>query len=137
MNIPTGTRKEDFKAREEIITSFYAEWSRNNPEHRVFNDSLSNHIIVDYSSLNETRRHAAKRYQSTLAVLQLDTILRTSKQVGKPLPIKSGSKNQKKFSKMIRLECQLEGIGKIKLLVGVKKKTGELVQYCITVIDQQ
>ena len=135
MNIPTGTKKEDFKTREEIITSFYAEWGRNNPEHRVFNDCLNDYILVNYSSLNETRRHAAKRFPSTMAVLQLDTILRTAKRVGRPLPNKPGSKNQKHFSKMIRLECQLDGIGKVKLLVGIKKKTGKLVQYCITVLE--
>mgnify|MGYP007101852995 CR=1 FL=1 len=38
---------------------------------------------------------------------------------------------------MIRMECQLEGIGKVKLLLGVKKKTGEMGQYCITVLKQQ
>ena len=137
MNIPIGTEKEDYKTRENIITSFYVEWSSNNPERRVFNESLNDYIYVTYSSLDETRRHAAKRFLSTLAVLQLDTILRTAKRVGKPLPIKPRSKNQKNFSKMIRMECQLEGVGKVKLLLGIKKKTGEMVQYCITVLEQQ
>lgn len=137
MNIPIGTEKEDFKTRENIITSFYVEWNRNNPEHRVFNESLNDYIYVTYSSLDETRRHAAKRFQSTQAVLQLDTILRTAKRVGKPLPTKPRSKNQKNFSKMIRMECQLEGVGKVKLLLGIKKKTGEMIQYCITVLEQQ
>lgn len=135
MIIPTGNDKEDLKARETVITSFYVEWNRNNPERRVFNDDLSDYIYVAYLSLDETRRHAAKRYQSTLAVLQLDTILRTAKRVGKPLPVKPGSKNQKSFSKMLRMECQLEGIGMVKLLVGIKKKTGEMVQYCITSLE--
>ena len=36
---------------------------------------------------------------------------------------------------MIRMECQLEGIGKVKLLLGVKKKTGEMVQYCVNKIE--
>ena len=137
MNIPIGTEKEDFKTRENIITSFYVEWCSDNPEHRVFNESLNDFIYVTYSSLNETRRHAAKRFQSTMAVLQLDTILRTAKRVGKPLPTKPSSKNQKNFSKMIRMECQLEGIGKVKLLLGIKKKTGEMIQYCITVLEKQ
>ena len=93
--IPTGNNKEDFRAREALITLFYVEWNHNNPEHRVFNDELNDYIYVTYLSLDETRRHAAKRHQSTLAVLQLDTILRTAKRVGKPLPVKPGSRNQK------------------------------------------
>lgn len=135
--IPTGNNKEDFRAREALITLFYVEWNHNNPEHRVFNDDLNDYIYVTYLSLDETRRHAAKRHQSTLAVLQLDTILRTAKRVGKPLPVKPGSRNQKNFSKMLRMECQLEDIGMVKLLVGIKKKTGEMIQYCITSLEPQ
>ena len=87
MIIPIGNNKEDLKSREAVITSFYVEWNHNNPEHRVFNNDLNDYIYVTYLSLDETRRHAAKRPQSTLAVLQLDTILRTAKRVGKPLPV--------------------------------------------------
>ena len=36
---------------------------------------------------------------------------------------------------MIRLECHLENIGTVKLLVGIKKRTQELVQYSITVVE--
>ena len=93
MIIPIGNNKEDLKSREAVITSFYVEWNHNNPEHRVFNNDLNDYIYVTYLSLDETRRHAAKRPQSTLAVLQLDTILRTAKRVGKPLPVKPGSRN--------------------------------------------
>ena len=137
MTIPTGIDKTDLREREAIITSFYVEWNRNNPEYRVFNDDLNDYIYVTYLSLDETRRHAAKRYQSTLAVLQLNSILRKAKRVGKPLPVKQGSRNQKSFSKMLRMECQLEGIGMVKLLVGIKKKTGDMVQYCITSLEPQ
>ena len=98
MIIPTGNDKEDLKMREAVITSFYVEWNRNNPERRVFNDNLNDYIYVAYLSLDETRRHAAKRYQSTLPT-------------GRNRPVK--------------------------LLVGIKKKTGEIVQYCITSIEPQ
>ena len=50
-------------------------------------------------------------------------------------PLNLVIKNQKNFSKMIGLECQLKGIGKVKLLVGIKTKTGEMVQYCITALE--
>jgi len=135
--IPTGEEKTDIKAREEIITIHYVEWKRNNTEGRVFNYDLKDYIYVIYLSLDETRRHAAKRYLSTLAVLHLDEVLKTAKRIGKPLPIKKGSKNQKGFSKMIHMECQLEGIGLVKLMVGIKKKTGEKIQYCLTAVERK
>ncbi len=86
--------------------------------------------------MDETRRHAAKRYNSTLAVLQLDTILKKAKRIGNPLPVKQGSKNQKVFSKILKMECKLEEIGTVKLLVGIKKTTSEKIQYCITTLEQ-
>ena len=48
MIIPTGIDKIDLKEREKIITLFYIEWNRNNPEHRVFNDNLNDYIYVTF-----------------------------------------------------------------------------------------
>jgi hypothetical protein len=59
----------------------------------------------------------------------------TGYQVGEPSPIKEGVKNQGEFSEMIIMECPLVGIGTAKLTVGVKKKTGMKIQYCITAIN--
>ena len=66
-------------------------------------------------------RHAAKTYLSTLAVLQLDVILKCATKVGDPTPIKPGVNNQSIFEEMIIMECPLVGIGTAKLTVGVKK----------------
>lgn len=38
---------------------------------------------------------------------------------------------------MIHMECLLEAIGLVKLMVGIKKKTGEKIQYCLTAIEQE
>lgn len=38
------------------------------------------------------------------------------------------------FSEIIVMECPLVGIGIAKLTVGVKKKSGMKIQYCITAI---
>ena len=59
----------------------------------------------------------------------------TGNQVGEPSPIKEGVKNQGEFSEMSIRECPLVGIGTAKLTVGVKKKTGMKIQYCITAIN--
>ena len=47
---------------------------------------------------------------------------------------KTNNKNQKPFNKMILMECDLPGIGAVKLIVGIKRKSFEKVQYCITAI---
>lgn len=66
-----------------------------------------------------------------LCILQLDTILRKAVKFGKPTPTKKGVKNQEKFAKMQQMRCELDGIGVVKMIVGVKR-SGEIIQYCIT-----
>ena len=133
MNIPQGNSKEDFKQREEIISLVYRQWIDANPDKRVYNRSLKDYINIRYLSITETMHHAAKNYNSTLALLQLDTILRYSVKYGKPKTPKKGSKTQKIFMKIQEMHCDLVGIGTIKMTVGVKR-TGEKIQYCITAI---
>jgi len=59
----------------------------------------------------------------------------TAYQVGEPVDPKPGVKNQEDFSKVLIMECPLIGIGTAKLTVGVKKKTGMKIQYCITALE--
>ncbi|MBQ7533490.1 MAG: hypothetical protein IJT45_07350 [Bacteroidales bacterium] len=133
MIIPLGNSKEDFKIREDIISQVYRRWIEENPDKRVYNRSLKDYINVRYLSITETIRHAAKSYTSTLALLQLDTILRYSVKIGKPKPTKRGSKNQGNFTQIQVMNYDLVGIGMVKMTVGIKK-SGEKIQYCITAI---
>lgn len=133
MIIPLGNSKEDFKIREEIISMVYRRWIEENPDKRVYNRSLKDYINVRYLSITETIRHAAKSYTSTLALFQLDTILRYSVKLGKPKPTKRGSKNQGNFTQIQVMNYDLVGIGMVKMTVGIKK-SGEKIQYCITAI---
>lgn len=55
-------------------------------------------------------------------------------QIGKPVKPKLDNKNQEDFSEIIIMECPLIGMGTAKLTVGVKKKSGMKIQYCITAI---
>ena len=121
MIIPLGNSKEDFKIREDIISQVYRRWIEENPNKRVYNRSLKDYINVRYLSITETIRHAAKSYTSTLALLQLDTILRYSVKVGKPKPTKRGSKNQGDFTQIQVMNYDLVGIGMVKMTVGIKK----------------
>jgi len=131
--IPMGNSKEEQNLRKEVISQVYHKWTEENPNKRVYNRSLKDYINIRYLSINETMRHAAKTYSSTLALLQLDTILRYSVVYGKPKPPKKGVANQKVFSYMLEMHYELIGIGIVKMMVGVKQ-TGEKVQYCITAI---
>lgn len=131
IDIPTGNDLDSINIRRKIIYYFYQKWKRENPLMRRYNFSLKEFINVRHISIDETSSHASKRYLSTLAVLQLDSILTYA--VRKKVTISKASvKNQRMFEKIIIMEYMCPGIGKIKLTVGVRKSTHEKVQYCIT-----
>ena len=134
--IPEGKTLDDIKARETIIRDFYREWKTRNPSQRKYNFALKDYINIRMVSIVETSEHAAKSYLSTLAVLQLDSILMGAKKVSVRKP-KPGNKNQKPFERILVMEYELFGIGTVKMTVGVRRKTREKVQYCITTIDNK
>ena len=109
--IPEGHTIEDIKKREQIIRDFYREWKEKNPSQRKYN-------------------------LSTLAVLQLDSILTGARKVSVKKP-KPGNANQKPFERIMIMEYELTGIGKIKMTVGVRRRTLEKAQYCITAISSE
>ena len=47
---------------------------------------------------------------------------------------KPGNKNQKPFEKMMIMEYEVEFVGKIKMSVGIRRRTQDKVQHCITAI---
>ena len=97
--------------------------------------SEKEYINIRFISITETCTHASRSYLSTLAVLQLDAILNGAKKTA-ALPPKNNS-NQKGFEKMIVMYHECPGIGKVKMTVGVKHRTHEKVQYCITAIETE
>ncbi len=133
--IPDGIDKASIKRREEIIREAYGSFFRKNPGKKVYNRDLDDYLHVRFLSVEETTRHAAKTYRSTLAVLQLEAILATARRHGKPLRPKPGVKNQARFSEMLEMRCALPGIGTAKLMVGVLRGSRQKLQYCITALD--
>jgi len=133
MVIPQGNNKEDLDRRKDIISQVYRKWTEKHPDKRVFNQSLQGYINIRFLSITETIRHASKTPASTGALLHLDNILSEAMIYGKPKAAKKGVKNQKAFIKMLELRCELEGVGTVKMMVGVKP-TGEMIQYCITAV---
>ena len=50
---------------------------------------------------------------------------------------KPGNKNQQPFERMLIMEYELVGIGTVKMIVGVRRRTQGKVQYCITAITNK
>jgi hypothetical protein len=99
VDVPMGNTKEDIKARETIISDVYRCWYEANPTKAVYNSDLKDVINVRYLSITETMRHAAKSYLSTLAVLQLDLILKTPTKLVSQRQQKQESKTKANFQK--------------------------------------
>ena len=133
LQIPEDNSIDSIKTREKIIRDFYREWKEQNPSQRKYNLFLKEYINIRMVSIVETSEHAAKNYLSTLAVLQLDAILAGAKKVSIQ-KTKSGNKNQKPFERIMVMEYELAFIGKVKMTVGIRRRTKEKVQYCITAI---
>ena len=134
--IPMDNSIESIRVRERIIRDFYREWKEKNPSQRRYNLALKDYINIRMVSIVETSEHAAKTFLSTLAVLQLDAILSGAKKVAIK-KVKEGNKNQKPFEAMMIMEYDLSFIGKVKMTVGIRRRTKEKVQYCITAISSE
>lgn len=126
MEIPKGRTRPEIRAREKIIKEFYARWIAEHPSKSVWNDSLRADIKIKGVSYNETVEHAARTYESTLAVFQLTEILSKAVKVSSG-PKKQNDKNQKSFSRILVMRYK-----DIRLVVGFQKTKGEYVQYSIT-----
>jgi hypothetical protein len=126
MEIPKGKTRPEIKVREQIIKDFYAQWIAENPSKSVWNKSLKAEIKVKGLSYNETVEHAARSYESTMAVFLLSEIL--SKAVRESSrPKKQNDRNQKSFSRIIIMRYK-----QIRLVVGFQKSKKEYVQYSIS-----
>lgn len=134
--IPEGNTLKEIKQREQIIRDFYHAWKAKNPSHRKYNLSLKEYINIRMVSIVETSEHAAKNYLSTLAVLQLDSILIGAKTVSIK-KIKPNNKNQQPFERIMIMEYEMVEIGTVKMTVGVRRRTQEKMQYCITAITNK
>jgi hypothetical protein len=131
--IPQGKEPADLETRRQIISRFYREWKEKNPTLRKYNFSLKDYINIRFVSITETCTHASRSYLSTLAVLQLDAILTNAKRVSTMRAKANG--NQKPFEKMILMQYEIVGIGVVKMTVGVRRRSHEKVQYCITAFE--
>ena len=73
--IPTDCSREAIKIREKIIKDYYAQWISEHPDKKIWNKNLGAYIHIKFLSINETYEKASRRYESTLAVLNLTEVL--------------------------------------------------------------
>ena len=134
--VPRGNSKEVIKERERIIRNYYKTWRQSHIGQKMFNIHLKEFINIRRMSMIETAEHASKSYLSTLAVLQLDAILTNANKV-RIVPADKNSRNQARYNKMIIMSYLCPGLGRIKLTVGIVRRTLEKVQYCITALESE
>ena len=80
-------------------------------------------------SRNTVRKYVRKYQESGLTMEQM-----LSMSEDKLQDLFLDSKNQKPFERIMVMEYELAFIGKIKMTVGIRRRTKEKVQYCITAI---
>ncbi|MBR6971179.1 MAG: helix-turn-helix transcriptional regulator [Bacteroidales bacterium] len=135
-DVPRGDTVEDRRKRQKLIIAFYQHWKKDNPESKRYNINLKDDINIRYVSIEETAGQASLTYYSTIAVLQLDAIL-TNAVLKETVPANQKKNNQRKFESILKMEYECVAIGRIKMLVGVKRSDKSKVQYCITAIRSE
>ena len=134
--VPRGNGKDAIKERERIIREYYKAWRQSHRGQKLFNLHLKEYINIRQVSMIETAEHASKSYLSTLAFMQLDAILTNAKK-DRIVPADKNSRNQSGYNKMLIMNYLCPGIGRIKLTVGIARRTLEKVQYCITALESE
>ena len=130
--IPIGTTDNDTIIRRSIIHDFIQKWRAEHQDPRIYNEELKDYIKINQVFLLESVAHAAIKYESTKAVLQMETIMAQAVLVGLS-KVKPNNNNQKPFKQMLVMIYKSEKWGSIKMTVGVRHKTDEKVEYSITV----
>lgn len=134
--IPLGQGIEEIRIRQKMIGDFFRLWKETHDQHEIFNQDLKENILVRSISVIEACQHSAKSYISTKAAFMFETILREAKKVSTTKP-KVGNKNQQNFSDMLILVFESEELGTVRLTVGVRKRTGDKIQYGISARQQE
>lgn len=122
--IPMGTSTEAFKLRQQIITDFWIQLKEKYPElkdRKVYNVNLKEYIYIVHRSFEEAIIHSASTYRSTKAFLHIEEILGKARPVAR-VATKTDDQNQRDYIQMLIMTCELDGIGRIKLVVGISRK---------------
>lgn len=127
MQIPTGISKKEVYIRRAIIVERLASLIGTSVPCKAFGNKKVKFL---FDSIDETATRAAKRYEFTLAALQVVKALKNATIVKEDIP-HSSKQRKMRFSKVYILNSFLNRIGEVKILVG-ETKNGLIIHYCIT-----
>lgn len=131
--IPMGGSQEEKLIRRDKIHQFLQAWRALHADSpHVFNIDLQEYIKISQVFLLESVAHSAVQYKSTKAVLRMEEVMKNARKIT-TTNVKDGNKNQKPFVKMMIMQYNSPELGKVKMTVGIRKRTLENVQYSITV----
>ncbi len=125
MFYPNSNRSKRWDAIRETMGA----WVASRPEPRIWNNSLRAYITVSGRTLREIPYWGSKRKESTEAICgHLSEIMRFAV---KKEEVQPHSNSSRKFLKLIILERRIEGVGTVKMTVGLNQEN-RLVLYCVT-----
>jgi len=135
--IPVGDSQEDRRIRREKIHEYIQKWRAQHFDHPyLYNENLKENIKISQVFLLESVCHSSIRYQSTKAIMNMEEVIAKARKICE-VPSKERNNNQKPFEKMIVLRYDSEELGTVKMVVGVRNRTHEKVEYSITVPDSE
>jgi hypothetical protein len=129
IDIPKGKSQKDVKDREKIIKQFFNNWDKQNPNKCVYNSNLKENIYVNSLGKNETMHHAARTYDSTVYLLELDLSTLLSNATFVRIDSPKSKRQQDEFDNMMILEYQSTHI-----TLGIKTSERK-VYYCLSEIE--
>ena len=126
MKIPEENTKEAIDIRRKIISTQLSKLI----DKSIYCPCLGVKVIVVRKSITEIATWASRRFESTVAAIDLENQLRIARFYAKTDP-KPGQKKRFKFISMYELHGTLNA-KTTKIMVGVRN-CGTYLQYCITV----
>ena len=130
IKIPKGISKEEVYERRAIIIDKLQHLIGTSIRCKALKNQL---VHFDFYSIDETATHASKKYESTLAALNVTKAISNAVYIRRDKP---HSKNQIKmrFKEIVELSAELKNIGIVKIIVG-QRRNKKFVHYCITKKD--
>ncbi len=130
LQIPKGTKPEDVKKRCQIIKSQLKKLKGKT----IICPCLGN-VPVDISarSIDEISTHAAKKYSSTLAALDIKNAIKKARFFRMHIPKDNMQQRKMGFLFLYVLKCESSNGETIKITIGVRERPIKFLQYCITV----
>lgn len=130
IKIPKGITKEEVYERRAIIIDKLQHLIGTSIRCKALKNQL---VHFDFYSIDETATHASKKYESTLAALNVTKAISNAAYIRRDKP-HSKKQIKMRFNEIVELSAELKDIGCVKIIVG-QRRNKKYVHYCITKKD--